>query len=127
MKPNTVFTGTKLSSNFNVKDPIPFTEKHNVIYRPVCATENCNDDYMGECTRRLYKGVKDHNGHDHSSHLVKHAGETDHVPVNAANFEVTETGHPNACRRKITEALIVKKLKPTLNIQEKLVPLKIFN
>ena len=33
----------------------------------------------------------------------------------------------NARRRKIAEASLVKKLKPTLNIQEKLVPLKLFN
>ena len=26
VKPNIVFTGTKLSSNFNVKDTVPFTE-----------------------------------------------------------------------------------------------------
>ena len=125
MKPDAVFTGTKLSSNFNVEDPVPFTEKHDVIYRPVYATENYNEGYVGECTRRSYKRVKGHNGHDHSSHLVKHARETDHVPEDAANLEVTETGYRNnACQRKIAEALVVKKLKPTLNIQEKLLPLK---
>ena len=39
MKSNIVFTGAKLSSNFNVKDPVPFTEKHDVIYRSLYATE----------------------------------------------------------------------------------------
>ena len=75
MKPNIVFTCTKLSSNFNVKDPVPFTEKHDIIYWSVCATESCNEDYVGECARRLYEHVKYHNGRDHSSHLVKQAGE----------------------------------------------------
>ena len=46
MKPNIVFTGTELSSNFNVKDPVPFTKKHDIIYRSVCATESCNEDYV---------------------------------------------------------------------------------
>ena len=128
MKPNIVFTGTKLLSNFNVKDPVPFTEKHNVNYRSVCVTESCNEDYVGECARRLYEHVKDHNGHDHWSQLVKHAGEIGHLPVDTANFEVTESGYRNnPRRRKIAEALLVKKLKPTLNIQEKSVPLKLFN
>ena len=36
LKPNIVFTGTRLSSNFNVKDPVPFTKNHDVIYRSVC-------------------------------------------------------------------------------------------
>ena len=81
VKPNIVFTGTKLSSSFNVKDLAPFTEKHDVIYRSVCATESCNEDYVGECARRLYEHVKDHNGRNNSSHLVKHAGETGHLPT----------------------------------------------
>ena len=78
--------------------------------------------------RRLYERVKNHNGRDHSSHLVQHAGETGHLPVDTANFEVIGSGYRNNARcRKIAEALLVKKLKPTLNIQEKSVPLKLFN
>ena len=88
MKPIIVFTGAKLSGNFHVKDPAPFTEKYGIIYRSVCATKSCNEDYVGECARRLYERVKDHRGHDHSSHLVKHGGETGHLPVDTANFEV---------------------------------------
>ena len=49
------------------------------------------------------------------------------MPVAAANFEVIGSGYRNnARRRKIAEALLVKKLKPTLNVQEKSVPLKLF-
>ena len=60
-------------------------------------------------------------------HLVKHAGETGHLPVDTANFEVIGSGYRNNARhRKIAEALLVKKLKPTWNIQEKLVSSKIF-
>ena len=111
MKPDIVFTGTKRSSNFNVKDPVPFTKKHDVIYRSVYATESCNENYVDECAR-LYERVKDHNTHDHSSHLVKHAGETGHLPVDTANFEVIGSRYRNnARRRKIAEALLVKKLK----------------
>ena len=59
----------------------------------------------------------------HSQLLV-----TSHLQVDTANFEVTGSGYQNSAhRRKIAEALLVKKLKPTLNIQEKLVPLKLFN
>ena len=105
LKPNVVFTGTKLSSNFNVEDPVPFTEKHDIIYTSVCETKSCNENYVGECARRLYERVKDHNGRNHSSHLVKHAGETGHLPVDTANFEVIGSGcRNNARRRKIVEA-----------------------
>ena len=62
------------------------------------------------------------------SHLVKHARETGHLPVDTANFEVVGSGYRNDTRRrKIAETLLLKKLKPTLNIQEKSVPLKRFN
>ena len=88
VKSNIVFSGTKLSSNFTLKNPVPFTEKHDAIYRSVCATESCNEDYVGECARSLCESVKDHNDCDHSSHLVKHERETGHLPVHTANFEV---------------------------------------
>ena len=69
-----------------------------------------------ECAR-LYEHAKDHNGCNHSSHLVKHAGGTGPLPVDTANFEVIGNGYcSNACHRKLSEALLVKKLKPTLNI-----------
>ena len=123
VKPNIAFTCAKFSSNFNIKDPGPFTEKHDIIYRSVCATESCNEDYVGECARRLYECVKGGNGCDHLSDLVKHSGETGHLPVDNANFEIIGSRYcNNTCRRKIV-ALLVKKLKPTLNIQEKLVQL----
>ena len=135
VKPNIAFTGTKVSSNFNVKDPVPFTEKHDIIYWSVCVTESCNEDYVGECARLLYEHVKDNNGRDHSSHLVKQAGETGHLPVDAANFEVIGSRYCNSAVDITTVHAVgksqkpyrVQKLKPTLNIQKKLVPLKLFN
>ena len=39
------------------------------------------EDYVGEYDRRLYVRVKDHNGRDHFSYLIKRAGETGHLPV----------------------------------------------
>ena len=62
------------------------------------------------------------------SQLAKNAGETGHLPVDTANFEVIGSGYSNNARhRKIVEAFLVKKLKRTLNIQEKSVPLKLYN
>ena len=58
------------------------------------------------------------------SHLIKYVEETGHLPVATANFEVNGTGyHKNGLHRKIAEALLVKKLKPTVNIQGKSAPL----
>ena len=83
---------------------------------------------IGEHPRSLYERVQDHNGRDRLSHLVKHAGETCHLPVDTANFEVIGTVyHNNAQRRKIADALLVKKLTPKFSIQEKSVTLRLFN
>ena len=73
-----------------------------------------------------YERVKNHNGRNHLSYLVNHPRETGYLPVDTANFKIIGSGYRNnARRRKIAEALLVK--KPTLNIQEKSVPLKLFN
>ena len=62
------------------------------------------------------------------SHLVKNEGEAGHLPVDTANFKVIGCGYRNnSRRRKPSEALLAKKLKPTLNIQKKSVSLKRFN
>ena len=75
-----------------------------------------------------YERVKNRNGRNHLSYLVNHPGETGYLPVDTANFKIIGSGYRNnARRRKIAEALLVKKLKPKLNIQEKSVPLKLFN
>ena len=88
--------------------------------------ENENTSFANISISFLRSFSGDHNDRDHSSHLVKYAGETGHLPVDTANFEVIGSGYRNnARRRKIAEALLVK--KPTLNIQEKSVPLKFFN
>ena len=57
-----VYNSTKLSSRLNnSKDITAFEEKHDVVNRSVCATADCNADYIGECARCLNECVKDHN------------------------------------------------------------------
>ena len=47
-----------------------------------------------------YMHVKDHNGRDHLSPLLKHAGETGHLPVHTANFEVIGSVYRNNAHRR---------------------------
>ena len=53
---------SKLSRKFNVKDETPFEEQHDLLYRAVCANDNCTEDYVGETARRIVERAKDHNG-----------------------------------------------------------------
>ena len=44
------------------------------------------------------------------------------------NYEIFEKGYRNNVRkRKIAKALLIKEMKPTLNKQDNLVELKLFN
>ena len=102
-------------------------QQHDLIYHTVCNNDNCNDDYIGEIAQCLKERVKDHNGHDNSSHLIKHCTESGHNPVFHGNFRILDKGYNNTFKRKVAEALLIKKHKPSLNVQEKSVKLELFN
>ena len=124
-----VYTETKLSSQLkNMKNPTPFEEQHDIVYHSFCSAENCNEDYIGESARRLDERVKDHNGRDRNSHLFKHSVESRHDPALKNDFRIIGKGYRNNTRRrKIAEALFIKKMTPSMNIQEKSVKLELFN
>ena len=44
VKADIVYTGSKLSCKFNLKDKTPFEEHHDLLYRAVCTTDNCTKD-----------------------------------------------------------------------------------
>ena len=121
-------TGRKLGSLFETKDQTIFEHNHNVIYHGKCPAENCVDDYIGEAARRVNERIVDHTGRDANSHLLKHSIESGHKPLEAVDYEIIGTGYSkNTMKRKLSEALFIKELNPTLNKQEKSVPLKLFN
>ena len=60
--------------------------------------------------------------------MVKYNIETPHTDVNTADFKIINMNFSNNKRkRKIAESLWIKDLRPTLNVQEKSIPLKLFN
>ena len=69
------FTGNKLNSCFNIKDKIKFEYRHDVIYLRKCPETTYNDNYIGEA-KRIFERVKDYNGRDFKSHLLKHTLKT---------------------------------------------------
>ena len=60
--------------------------------------------------------------------MLKHSIEKNHENVLAENFKVIAKNFKNnKWKRKISESLWIKDLRPTLNAQDKSVPLKLFN
>ena len=65
---------------------------------------------------------------DTNSHLLKHSIESGHKPLEAIDYKIIGTGYrKNTIKRKLSEALFIKELKPTLNQQEKSLLIKLFN
>ena len=60
--------------------------------------------------------------------MVKYNIETSNTDVNIVNFKMIDINFSNnKSKRKIVESLWIKYRRPTLNVQDKLVPLKLFN
>ena len=121
------FKSTKLSSCFNVKDKIDFEHNHDLIYQMKCPEPTCIDDYVGESASRITEKIKDHNGRDHPSHILKHSIEKSHKNVNTIDFKIIYNFHNNKQKQKIAKSLWIKHLRPTLNKQEISIQLKLFN
>ena len=96
------FTGKKLNSCFSLKDKTSSEHQRDLVCYVNCTEPSCRDNYVGETGRRIIERIKGHSGRDHASHMVKHNIETSHTDINTANFT-------------------------TLNVQEKSIPLKLFN
>ena len=85
IKTEMIYTGAKLGSQFNIKDPIPERLSHNIIYHTVCPEYNYNEDYTGEC--------KDHNGRGKISHMLSHSIESGLNEVSESDFQITGKGY----------------------------------
>ena len=127
-KTRIIFTSTKLSSKFNIKDKTNIKHQHDIVYQVKCPETNCQESYIGETGRRFYERICDHIGKDKNSHVLKHSMDYGHTPPSFEDFKVINKGFGgNTYKRKLSEALLIKQLKPTLNVQEKSIPLKLFN
>ena len=127
IKTQVSFTGNKLSSCFSIKDKTKFEHRLGVIYLRTCPERMCNNNYIGEAKYRIFKRVKDHNGRDFNSHLLKHALQKNHQHVSEKDFKIIGNDFwGNNNKRKVAEALLIPEIKPTLNIQNQSVPLQLF-
>ena len=93
-----------------------------------CPIPTCEDNYIGETSRRIHEGIKDRSGRDRKSHMLKHSIEKHHDNVAQENLKIIDKNFKNnKWKRKISESLWIKDFRPTLNPQDKSVPLKLFD
>ena len=79
-----------------------------------------------ESGRRISERIKDNNGRDLKSHILRHTVESGHANVSYEDFKIIAKNFNNNLR-KIAESLLIKEKRPTLNTHDKSVPLKLFN
>ena len=106
-----------VGSYFNLKSSCSNLFKSNIVYQFVCSQDQ-RVSYIGETTRQFYKRVDEHTRTDQNSAVFEHL-------FNCAGCQ----NHPNVCELfKILiscnnnniyshEALLIKKFRPSLNIQ----------
>ena len=51
MNTQIAYTGRKLNSCFNIKDPTKFKHQHDIVCLSNCPDPNCNGNYIGETAR----------------------------------------------------------------------------
>ena len=119
------FKAKRLASRFQLKDQVKKKHVHDVVYEIECP--DCDSFYIGESGRRLEERFKDHNGRDKNSHILKHTMESGHNPIVMDNVKIINKNFANYYKRKVSEAIFIKKKKPPLNVQDISVPLKLLN
>ena len=113
------YESTKLSTKFNVKDKTEFYHQSNLVYYGKCPNQTCTEDYIRETERRIKERVIEHNKRDKNSHILKHSREEGHTHLWDRDFKVLGNNYHSAFKRKISEALFIKQLKPSLTVKEK--------
>ena len=122
------FTGKNLSTCFQIRDQTKFEHKHDIIYLGTYPADNCSESYMGESGSRISKRIIDHNCRDQKLHIFKHSPEKFHQHFHTNSFKITGNGlKKSSFKRKVSQALLIKQMKPSLNVREKSIELKLFN
>ena len=67
-----VLTGTKLSSQFNIKDDMDQQHRHDLVYFSRCPSTSCTDSYIGQTAHHLSEHVVDHAGRERKLRIIRH-------------------------------------------------------
>ena len=77
---------------------------------------------------QISKRIINHNCRDQKSHIFQHSCGKWHLNFHTNSFKIIGNGfNKNSFKRKFSEALLIKQIKASLNVQEKPTELKLFN
>ena len=119
VKTRVTYRGQKLSTKLQIKDKTKGQHKHDLVYYSKRPEPTCNEDYLRETGKRIIERSADHCGKDKQSHLLRHALNNNHKTIDLKDFKIIDSSyHNNSFKTKISEALYIKKYKPSLNTEE---------
>ena len=121
------YQSKKLGTKFQLKHKTKFHQQNNLVYYSKCLHETCNKRYVSETDGRIEERIIDNNKRDKSSHLLKHSREKNHHHVLTNDFKVLGNNYRSNFKRKISEALFIKKLKQSRNVKEKSIQLQLYD
>ena len=127
LKLRVTYTPTKLGSKFSIKDKTKNEDQHNVTYHVSCGNNKCTSSYVGQTRCRIIKRKMEHNSKDNASHVLIHSKATKHRRVAMKNVKILGRRYKSDFKRRISESLFIKMIKPDLNKQKDALKLKLFN
>ena len=127
LKIRVTYTPTKLGSKFAIKDKTTNEDQHNVTYHVSCGNKKCNSSYVGQTRCRIIKRTMEHSDKDNASHVLIHSKTTKHRRVTMKNVKILGRRYKTDFKRKISESLFIKQIKPDLNKQKDAFKLKLYN
>ena len=127
LKIRVTYTPTKLGSKFVVKDKTKDEYLHNVTYHVSCGNKKCKSCYVGQTKCRIIKRTLQHNNKDNASHVLIHSKKTKHRKVSMKNVKILGRRYKSDFKRRVSESLFIKQLKPDLNKQKDAFKLKLYN
>ena len=127
----------KLRNLFTFKDRLPMRLRSKILYSYTC--DGCNSIYIGKSKRHFVVRAYEHLGlslrtgkkftfnakNSNNSNILEHINTQSCCQGNIANFKIVGNAS-NDYFLRIKKSLLIHKLKPTINSNEKSIPLQLF-
>ena len=112
------FETCKIGSFLSTKSKSPSNLQSRVIYYFEC--KSCNSNYVGMTTRHCDVRIDEHLKKDKASHIFKHIDNNSNCKElnNKSSFKIIDKAN-NKYSLGLKEALHIKWIKPTINLQKK--------
>ena len=117
-----------MGSFFDIKGQTKLEHNNDLNYLVKCSEKTCSENYLGETARSINERVLEHAGKYKKSHMLQNTLQSGHPSVPLNEFKILEKGfNNNRMKRRISEALLIKQYRPTLNTQKNSISLELFN